>query len=133
MIKTSLEINGLNSLIDDFNLLSRIEQKKVAQKAVRAGAIVFRDVIRQNAPVRSGRLRKSISVDTARNADAVTAGVTFKKVRGFYPFYWWILERGSSKLAPNPFVRQAFDANVEAAEKAAASAYIIAIDEILQK
>lgn len=133
MIKQRLSISGLDSLVDDFNLLSKIEQKKVAQKATRAGAIVFRDAIRQNAPIRSGKMRRSISVDTARNANAATSGVTFKKIRGFYPFYWWIIEKGSSKMAANPFVRGSFDANIEAAEKAAGETYIIAIDEILLK
>lgn len=138
MIKPTLSFKGFQSLDADFKLLSNAEQRKVSRKAVRAGAVVFRDAIKSSAPVRTGRLKKSVSVDTVRGS--LTAGVKFKKVRfkrgkgkSATPFYWWMLENGTSKMSARPFVRPAFDANVKKAEDAAFEQYSKDIDEIFSK
>lgn len=142
MIKLTLSIAGCKELEADFKLLSKSEQRKVSKKAVRAGAVVFRDAIRASAPVRTGRLKKSVSVDTARGS--LTAGVKFKKIRvtkkskkgkskKTLPFYWWMIENGTSKMSARPFVRPAFDANVKKAEDAAFEQYLKDIDEIFSK
>jgi HK97 gp10 family phage protein len=142
MIKPTLSITGFKALEADFKLLSKTEQRKVSKKAVRAGAVVFRDAIRASAPVRTGRLRRSISVDTARSS--LTAGVKFKKIRvtkkskkgkhkNILPFYWWMIENGTSKMSARPFVRPAFDANVKKAEDAAFEQFLKDIDEIFLK
>ena len=142
MIKPTLSFKGFQSLDADFKLLSAAEQRKVSRKAVRAGAVVFRDAVRASAPIRTGRLKKSVSVDTARGS--LTAGVKFKKVRVIrkskkgksqqtLPFYWWMIENGTSKMSARPFVRPAFDANVKKAEDAAFQQYLKDIDEIFLK
>jgi HK97 gp10 family phage protein len=142
MIKPTLTFTGFKGLEADFKLLSKAEQRKVSKKAVRAGAVVFRDAIRASAPVRTGRLKKSVSVDTARGS--LTAGVKFKKVRVIrkskkgktkqaLPFYWWMIENGTSKMSALPFVRPAFDANIKKAEDAAFEQFLTDIDEIFSK
>jgi HK97 gp10 family phage protein len=142
MIKPTLTFTGFKGLEADFKLLSKAEQRKVSKKAVRAGAVVFRDAIRASAPVRTGRLKKSVSVDTARGS--LTAGVKFKKVRVIrkskkgktkqaLPFYWWMIENGTSKMSARPFVRPAFDANIKKAEDAAFEQFLTDIDEIFSK
>ena len=78
MIRPMIAFAGFKELDADFKLLSNAEQRKVSRKAVRAGAVVFRDAVRANAPVRSGLLKRSVSVDTVRGS--ATAGVKFKKV-----------------------------------------------------
>lgn len=144
MIKPTLAITGFKELEDDFTLLSKAEQRKVSKKAVRAGAVVFRDAIRASAPVRTGRLKKSVSVDTDTARGSLTAGVKFKKVRVIrkskkgktkqtLPFYWWMIENGTSKMSARPFVRPAFDANVKKAEDAAFEQYLKDLDEIFSK
>ena len=141
MIRPMIAFAGFKELDDDFKLLSNAEQRKVSRKAVRAGAVVFRDAVRANAPVRSGVLKRSISVDTVRGS--VTAGVKFKKVlakkkgkKGRHkstPYYWYFLEHGTSKMSAQPFVRPAFDANVKQAEEAAFNQYLKDIDGIFSK
>ena len=141
MIRPLIAFAGFKELDDDFKLLSNAEQRKVSRKAVRAGAIIFRDAVRANAPVRSGVLKRSISVDTVRGS--ATAGVKFKKVlvkkkgkKGKHksmPFYWYFLEHGTSNMSAQPFVRPAFDANVKQAEEAAFNQYLKDIDGIFSK
>ena len=141
MISPMIAFAGFKELDDDFKLLSNAEQRKVSRKAVRAGAVVFRDAVRANAPVRSGVLKRSISVDTVRGS--ATAGVKFKKVlvkkkgkKGKHksvPFYWYFLEHGTSNMPAQPFVRPAFDASVKQAEEAAFNQYLKDIDGIFSK
>lgn len=141
MIRPAVTFAGFKELDDDFKLLSNAEQRKVSRKAVRAGAVVFRDAVRANAPVRSGVLKRSISVDTVRGS--LTAGVKFKKVpakkkgkKGKHktmPYYWYFLEHGTSNMPAQPFVRPAFDASVKQAEEAAFNQYLNDIDRIFSK
>lgn len=141
MIRPAVTFAGFKELDADFKLLSHAEQRKVSRKAVRAGAVVFRDAVRANAPVRSGLLKRSVSVDTVRGS--ATAGVKFKKVlvkkkgkKGRHksmPFYWYFLEHGTSNMPAKPFVRPAFDASVKQAEEAAFNQYLNDIDRIFSK
>lgn len=141
MIRPMIAFAGFKELDDDFKLLSNAEKRKVSKKAVRAGAVVFRDAVRANAPVRSGLLKRSISVDTVRGS--ATAGVKFKKVlakkkgkKGRHksmPYYWYFLENGTSNMPAQPFVRPAFDASVQQAEEAAFNQYLKDIDGIFSK
>jgi len=141
MIRPMIAFAGFKELDDDFKLLSNAEQRKVSRKAVRAGAVVFRDAVRANAPVHSGLLKRSVSVDTVRGS--ATAGVKFKKVlvkkkgkKGRHksmPFYWYFLEHGTSNMPAKPFVRPAFDASVKQAEEAAFNQYLTDIDGIFSK
>ena len=141
MIRPAVTFAGFKELDADFKLLSNAEKRQVSRKAVRAGAVVFRDAVRANAPVRSGLLKRSVSVDTVRGS--ATAGVKFKKVlakkkgkKGRHksmPFYWYFLEHGTSNMPAQPFVRPAFDASVKQAEEAAFNQYLNDIDRIFSK
>ena len=141
MIRPTVTFAGFKELDADFKLLSNAEKRQVSRKAVRAGAVVFRDAVRANAPVHSGLLKRSVSVDTVRGS--ATAGVKFKKVlakkkgkKGKHkstPYYWYFLEHGTSKMPAQPFVRPAFDASVKQAEEAAFNQYLKDIDGIFSK
>lgn len=145
-MKCSLSMSGFKDLENDFKLLSDVEQRQVSKKAVRAASVVFRDAVKESTPIRTGKLKRAVSVAAIKGKEAI-AGVTFKKVRvirklkhgegsvvkRWTPFWWWFLENGSSNMAPKPFVRPAFDQNIDKAEKAGFAQYEQDINRIFAK
>lgn len=140
MFKQNIIISGIDSLESDINLLSNIERKKVTNRAVRAGAKVFRDAIKKNVPVKKGLLKKSVSVDTVRGNPFI-AGVKFKKIKRksgngiaiLSPFYWYFLEYGTSKMNAKPFIRTAFESELNKAVKAVFDCYLDEINKVFAK
>ena len=114
---------------------------KVAKNGLRAanfaGARVFRDAAKQTVPVRTGLLKASITAFKRRGPDNVakhTVGVrgvrlkyantaenrrkrrVGKKYQADGPaFYGKFVEFGTSKMAAKPFMRPAFNNNIDAA------------------
>lgn len=70
----------------------------------KAGARQMRKDIRANARKRTGTLRRSIK--TVLRKRELFASV----VIGKEGWYWFLLERGTSKMPPKPFVRPVWDA-----------------------
>lgn len=148
MIETKLDFSGLQNLSEDLNALSKAENRKVMRDATRAAATVFKDEAVSRAPVRSGKLKKNIVVITQRDRSGnISSGV---HVRGTNPrtgnsdnklkagnannaFYWRFVELGTSRMAPAPFIRPAYDARQEDAAKVAFARANQAIDEALSK
>ncbi|NIG74673.1 HK97 gp10 family phage protein [Klebsiella sp. Ap-873] len=148
MIDTRLDFSGLLDLSEDLNALSKAENRKVMRDATRAAATVFKDEAVSRAPVRTGKLKKNIVVITQRDRSGnISSGV---HVRGTNPrtgnsdnklkasnaknaFYWRFVELGTSRMAPAPFIRPAYDARQEDAAKAAFAKANQAIDEALSK
>ncbi|BET62255.1 HK97-gp10 family putative phage morphogenesis protein [Yersinia pseudotuberculosis] len=148
MIDTHLDFSDLLNIGKDLELLSKAENRKVLNRAARAGATVFRDEVRQKAPRKTGKIARNVVVlsQRGRNGDSV-AGV---HIRGTNPdtgnsdnsmkaanknnaFYWRFIEMGTSKMAAYPFVRPAYDAKEAAAAQAAFNELNQAIDEALAK
>lgn len=113
------------------------------RNATRAAAAVFRDAIKQTAPVRTGLLRASLVVNKRRSGEGpnvVKYGVRLRpakkqkygntsenrrkrRVGKRYDvegpaFYGRFLEYGTSKMRAQPFMRPAFGPNVNKAIEA---------------
>lgn len=113
------------------------------RNATRAAAAVFRDAVRQTAPVRTGLLKASLVVNKRRSTDGryvVKYGVRLKpagkmkygntsenrrkrRVGKRYEvdspaFYGRFIEFGTSKMRAQPFMRPAFGPNVNKALEA---------------
>lgn len=148
MIDLNLDFSGLEDIARDLTRLSKAENNKVLRDATRAGAEIMRGEVIERAPVKTGKLRRNVVVITQRGRNGeVTSGVN---IRGVNPragnsdksmkasnprnaFYWRFVELGTSKLAPHPFVRPAYDARQDEAYIAAVQRMNQAIDKVLSK
>ncbi len=148
MIDTKLDFSGLLDLSEDLLALSKAENRGVMRNATRAAATIFKDEAKTRAPKRTGKLQRNIVVVTLRDRNGgIVSGV---HVRGTNPrtgnsdnkmkassrknaFYWKFVEMGTSKMAPVPFLRPAYDARKEEAARAAFDEANRAIDRALTK
>ena len=99
-----------------FRKLENNVQKKAVRKALRAGGNLIRKDARNRAPVDTGELLRSIKV-RALSRSRNSFGVTVKTGEGFFKgdqFYSGFIEFGTHKIEAQPFLRPAFDANVDA-------------------
>lgn len=148
MIDTKLDFSGLLDLSEDLLALSKAENRGVMRNATRAAATIFKGEAKTRAPKRTGKLQRNIVVVTLRDRNGgIVSGV---HVRGTNPrtgnsdnkmkassrknaFYWKFVEMGTSKMAPVPFLRPAYDARKEEAARAAFDEANRAIDRVLTK
>jgi len=109
----------IRELIETLNALPEKIEKNIIRASVRSGAAIIRDAIRANAPVKTGKLKKSIRVKQIYNKKGkvifkVTTGVNkkFKQAGIKAPRqvnYAKQIEFGNSQMAAKPFIRPAFD------------------------
>ncbi|MDD1979004.1 HK97-gp10 family putative phage morphogenesis protein [Pseudomonas tussilaginis] len=144
MVNVSLEIVGLGDLQADLNQLAHSLANKVVRDAVVAGARVARDKARSNAPVRSGKLKKSLEavrVKQGESPGAAAAGVRVRRGRKGKgdqdpteaPFYWKFLEHGTSKMRAHPFIRPAWDGSLPEIERAVQEKLAEGIDKAITR
>lgn len=107
---------GVEQLFANLRALPVELQKKVLGPAVRKAAQPMRDTAEGLAPKETGRLAAAVSM--ARDKQPQFAGmdvryVVFVKYKGAgAALYWRYVEFGTSKMAPQPFMRPAFEINV---------------------
>ncbi|TEA79834.1 HK97-gp10 family putative phage morphogenesis protein [Allopusillimonas ginsengisoli] len=144
-MKTTIQMTGLRELGLAMKELDSRLQKKMGRNAVAAGARVIQKQAKQNAPLlkepasnrKRGTIKKQIRSKAERKKNGIfearvwVKGIGKKKVQEFKtatgqnssqnpndPFYWWMVELGTAKTPPQPFMRPAFGAKkVQAAEK----------------
>ena len=154
MTNGSVNILGLGELQADFERLSRATGNKVVRDAVMAGARVARDKARAAAPVRTGKLKKNITVTRLKQADTpggATAGLRVKRPAGKTvraikgrgkkkralkadyqsPYYWRFIEFGTSKMPAAPFMRPSWDSSLPQIEKAVTDKLAEGIDNAI--
>ncbi len=72
---------------------------------VREGALLIENSAKENSPVRTGNLRRSIHTEVSESPDEITATVGPSADYGIY------VEFGTRKMAAQPYMRPAFEAN----------------------
>ncbi|PRD12587.1 HK97-gp10 family putative phage morphogenesis protein [Pantoea coffeiphila] len=148
MINMHLDFSGLEQIAKDLETLSKSENKKVLREATRAGAEVVAEVVRETAPILTGKMSRNVVVITQKgrqgevasgvhiwgvNPDTGNSDNTMKASNPKNAFYWRFVELGTSTMPAHPFVRPAYDNNQDRAAEAAISRANEAIDEVLSK
>ena len=108
-------IDGLDVVVDDLtkaSLTAGLRASKVVVDTARA----VEETMKQMAPVASGRLRDSIEATDA-NGGSLGLGSLEAEI-GPTMFYGHIVERGSVKTSPRPFVEPAGDMHADAFQTA---------------
>ncbi len=98
-----MELEGVDDLIKRLGQLAD-QGKKVESAALRKGGDVMKEAIEQEAPVQSGKLRRSIKRSGVR-----------EDVDGRYvlvwpsAFYAHMIEFGTHKMRANPFMARGYE------------------------
>lgn len=124
------EVQGLKQLGEKLAQMSDEMADKIARRSASAGARLIRDAARRNAPVDTGNLKAAIvykynrkstltagynvatRVGTTRDIKAAKAGTGALGKDAWYAF---LLEYGTVKMAPRPFMGPALDSNAQKA------------------
>lgn len=87
-----ISVKGLEDLAQVLKSFPEKVSRNILSKAVYAGAIVVRDAARANAPVKTGKLRKSIKIRSARSKRG-----SMEKIFRVYAaaYYGHMVERGT--------------------------------------
>lgn len=149
MLNANLDFGDLLAISNDLKALSVVENRRVLNKATRAGANVVRDEARKRAPKRTGKLKRNI-VTLSQKARGNNAAVSGVHIRGRNPksgnsdnsmkadnpnnsYYWRFIEMGTSKMAAKPFIRPAFETKQQQIDREMIKVVNAAIDEVLKK
>ena len=120
-------ISGLKDLQKSLRQFPQNVQKNICTGANRAAAADIAKTAKQNAPVRTGVLKRSIKVKKLRAFKNNPTIVTHRVIAGGKvkwkskgesqkgdAFYARFVEFGTSRLAQSPFMRPAFEAATDA-------------------
>lgn len=119
-LKRKFKMNGLSGLQSSLNTLPDRLRENALKNASAAGARVIRDEAKRRVRVDSGELRDNIVVARTfkqRGRRVRLRGAVVLGIRGAARYYAHLVEFGSSKLPPRPFMRPALDAKAEEALK----------------
>lgn len=111
-------VHGGKELEQLFRSLPLELQKKALRKAARAAGKIVAASAKSLAPVKTGALRNAIKVRAMRRSRKPRVGIIVgPSARDFVgdQFYAAMIEYGTKKMAPKPFMRPAFQATEKAA------------------
>lgn len=123
MMANVMDLRQLDELLDDLEILAKSDQRRVMNVATRRGAVVLASKVRKAARSRTGKLRRNIvAMNMRKRGDQSGAAAVFVRTEGKAnnpnnAFYWYFLEMGTSKMAPVPFIRPAFQSGIAEAQE----------------
>ena len=111
-ISGSVELRGAKELNDILEQLPAALAKGILRKAMREAARPILKRAKENCPVDSGELRRSLKIRAIKRNSAGRVGVVVSTDKGFFKgdtFYGAFLEFGTSRMPARPYIRPAFD------------------------
>jgi HK97 gp10 family phage protein len=110
-------VQGMSELLRKLRELPKALENRIVNEALEAGAQPILDTAKALAPVDTGLLRESLKVVTApvrKNSHLVRVGTEEGDYKGD-AFYAAFHELGTTKMPARPYLRPAFDQNVNRA------------------
>lgn len=112
LLTAKTDLQGLDEIFKEFKKMEEKAHRKILLKAVRKAARILRKRAKENAPVDTGTLKKSIAIKTLKKIENHLASVIVGARHGINEkddgWYAHILEFGSVKMPAQPFLEPAF-------------------------
>ena len=100
-----LEIEGIDNLIAEVEKLG-VKGNRIENKALREVGEVVKEAIKQEAPQRTGTLKKSIETSGVKTKDGVKHVEVGPDKEGWYGKF---VEFGTVKMKANPFMARGYE------------------------
>ncbi|QNO13332.1 HK97 gp10 family phage protein [Alkalicella caledoniensis] len=100
-----MELEGVEELLSELQKLGD-QSKRVENKALREAGSVVEDAIKNEAPVRSGTLKKSIKTSGVKTKDGMKHVEVGPGNDGFYGKF---IEFGTVHIKANPFMGRGYE------------------------
>lgn len=147
-----VRVEGMSDIARNLKLLPEKLQAMHLKRAVASGAILVRNEARSRVPVDTGVLRKSVITKYANEQSSrqkktyivtVRRGKKYQRVKAkrggktveinMDAFYWRFVEFGTQKMAPQPFMRPAFEQRKRDALEAVSAKLRIGVMDIARE
>ena len=100
-----MEIEGIEELLDKLQRLGE-QSKSIENKALKKAGSVVEDAIKNEAPVRSGNLKKSIKTSGVKTKNGIKHVEIGPRNDGFYGKF---IEFGTVHIKANPFMGRGYE------------------------
>src|SRR4051794_26574427 len=110
----SIKLEGAKELAVIFKTLPSKVEKQIARKSLRQGTKIIQKAARDDSPVDTGQLRRSLKIKTMKRKKGRIGMIVQASPKGLpsnKSFYAAFIQYGSKKrgIAPNPFMLRAID------------------------
>lgn len=104
-----LDLEGMENLINEVQRLGQ-QGSKIENKALKEAGAVVKAAIQNETPVRTGKLKESITVSGVKTKDGVKYVGVGPGKNGWYGKF---VEFGTVKMSANPFMTRGYERSKE--------------------
>lgn len=125
--KRTLSIEGLKEVIDMIQDMEQVAQE-VVDPAAKAGAKIGLGAAIANAPSKTGKLKRSLTLKKAKTKSKLRAAYKVGTKGVKYSFY---VEAGTKKMPARPYIRPAIDENRDKIDREIKKEIIKGLDGVI--
>ena len=104
-----MKLEGMENLLNEIEKLGKAGSR-IENKALREAGDVVKEAIQKEAPIRSGKLKRSITVSRVKNKDGAKRVEVGPNKDVFYSRF---VEFGTVKMKANPFMARGYETSKE--------------------
>ena len=106
-----MKLEGMENLLSEIEKLGKIGSR-IENKALREAGDVVKEAIQKETPIRSGKLKESITVSRVKNKDGAKQVEVGPDKDVFYSRF---VEFGTVKMKANPFMARGYETSKDSA------------------